>query len=89
MRCQAPRALLIPHLSSSHAHQQLKVHRRFFFFLDLMVKRNNYAGKAKQASSISWSRIGRVEEREEGGEGEGRGGAGVELLAYSFRLSLG
>lgn len=81
MRCQAPRALLIPHLSSSHAHQQLKVHRRFFFFLDLMVKRNNYAGKAKQASSISWSRIGRVE----GGEG----GAGVELLAYSFRLSLG
>lgn len=50
-----------------------------------MVKRNNYAGKAKQASSISWSRIGRVEG---GGGGEG-GGAGVELLAYSFRLSLG
>lgn len=50
-----------------------------------MVKRNNYAGKAKQASSISWSRIGRVE----GGAGGGEGGAGVELLAYSFRLSLG
>lgn len=51
-----------------------------------MVKRNNYAGKAKQASSISWSRIGRVEG---GAEGGGEGGAGVELLAYSFRLSLG
>lgn len=48
-----------------------------------MEKRNNYAGKAKQASSISWSRIGLVEE---GGRGTG---AGVELLAYSFRLSLG
>lgn len=82
MRCQAPRALL-PHLSSSHAHQELKVQRRFFFVLDLMEKRNNYAGKAKQASSISWSRIGLVEE---GGRGTG---AGVELLAYSFRLSLG
>lgn len=87
MRCQAPRALPTLHpapFSCLALITGLRYWQLFVFVFDLMENGNNYyAGKAKQASSISWSRIGRVAGTAEA-EAAAEAGAGV---AFSLQLS--